>query len=81
MRPMPCAGSGGEPRLRLLDRGYPFVTENGNIILDCRFGVIKKPIPLRKRLAGIAGVIEVGIFDRRPDIIYKARGGGKFDVL
>ncbi|SVB45445.1 uncharacterized protein METZ01_LOCUS198299, partial [marine metagenome] len=24
---------------RTLDRGYPFITENGNIILDCNFGV------------------------------------------
>lgn len=72
---------GGEPRLRLLDRGYPFVTENGGVILDCRFGPIKRPVPLRRRLAGIAGVLEVGIFDRRPDVVYRARGGGRFDVI
>ena len=29
---------GGKPNLRSLDRGYPFFTENGNIILDCDFG-------------------------------------------
>ena len=72
---------GGEPRLRLLERGYPFVTENGGVILDCRFGPIERPVPLRRRLAGIAGVLEVGIFDRRPDVVYKARGGGRFDVI
>ena len=32
---------GGKAELRILDRGYPFVTENSNIILDCDFGVIK----------------------------------------
>ena len=31
---------GGKPTLRSLDRGYPFFTENGNIILDCDFGTI-----------------------------------------
>lgn len=72
---------GGEPRLRLLDRGYPFVTENGGVILDCRFGPIERPIPLRRRLAGIAGVLEVGIFDRKPDVVYRARSGGRFDVI
>ena len=34
---------GGKSTIRTLDRGYPFITENGNIILDCNFGVIKKP--------------------------------------
>lgn len=72
---------GGEPRLRLLDRGYPLVTENGGVILDCRFGPVRKPVQLRRRLAGVAGVLEVGIFDRRPDVIYKAMGGGRFDVI
>ena len=33
---------GGKPKIRTLERGYPFITENGNIILDCNFGVIKK---------------------------------------
>lgn len=72
---------GGDPRLRVLDRGYPFVTENGGIILDCQFGPVAKPVQLRRRLVGVAGVLEAGIFDRRPDIIYKARGGGRFDVI
>ncbi len=72
---------GGKPALRVLDRGYPFVTENSNIILDCDFGVIKNPKILQQKLLNIAGVIEVGIFTRKPDIIYKAKENGKFDVL
>jgi ribose 5-phosphate isomerase A len=27
------------------------------------------------------GVLEVGIFTRKPDIIYKAKTNGKFDIL
>ena len=72
---------GGRPSLRLLERGYPFVTENGNVVLDCAFGPIPRPAPLRRRLAGVAGVAEVGIFARKPDVIYRARSGGRFDVL
>ncbi len=30
---------GGKTTLRSLDRGYPFFTENGNIVLDCDFGL------------------------------------------
>ena len=72
---------GGKPKLRTLDRGYPFITENGNIILDCNFGVIKKPKLLQEKIKKISGVLEVGIFTRKPDIIYKARSTGKFDVI
>ena len=72
---------GGRPKIRTLDRGYPFITENGNIILDCNFGVIKKPKLLREKIKSISGVLEVGIFTRKPDIIYKARSNGKFDII
>ena len=72
---------GGKGELRILDRGYPFVTENSNIILDCDFGVIKNPKTLQQKLLNIAGVIEVGIFTRKPDVIYKAKANGKFEIL
>jgi ribose 5-phosphate isomerase A len=72
---------GGKSTIRILDRGYPFITENGNIILDCNFGVIKKPKLIREKIKNISGVLEVGIFTRKPDIIYKARSNGKFDII
>ena len=71
---------GGKPNLRVIERGYPFVTENGNIILDCDFGQIVKPKELAKKIIEIPGVIEVGIFTK-PDIIYKAKVNGTFDIL
>ena len=71
---------GGKPHMRLLDRGYPFVTENGNIILDCDFGKISKPKELASKIIEIPGVIEVGIFSK-PDIIYKIKENGKFEIL
>ena len=72
---------GGKAEIRLLDRGYPFVTENSNIILDCDFGVIKNPKMLQQKLVNIAGIIEVGIFTRKPDVIYKTKINGKFEIL
>ena len=71
---------GGKPNLRVIERGYPFVTENGNVILDCDFGEISKPKDLAIKIIEIPGVIEVGLFNK-PDIIYKAKDNGKFDVL
>jgi ribose 5-phosphate isomerase A len=72
---------GGKTELRSLDRGYPFFTENGNIILDCDFGVIKNPKILSQKIKQIPGVMESGIFIRKPDIIYRAMIGGKFEII
>ena len=71
----------GVSTLRVLERGYPFVTENGNVILDCDFGIIKNPKILQQKILNMPGVLEVGIFTRKPDIIYKAKTNGKFDIL
>jgi ribose 5-phosphate isomerase A len=72
---------GGKTTLRSLERGYPFFTENGNIILDCDFGTIKNPKALTQKIKQIPGVMESGIFLRKPDVIYKAKTGGKFEII
>jgi len=72
---------GGKAVLRTLDRGYPFFTENGNIIFDCNFGVIKNPKSLSQKIKQIPGVMESGIFLRKPDVIYKAKSSGKFEKI
>jgi ribose 5-phosphate isomerase A len=72
---------GGESHIRSLDRGYPFFTENGNIILDCDFGTIKNPKALTQKIKQMTGVLESGIFLRKPDIVYRAKENGKFDVI
>ncbi|QLH04064.1 ribose-5-phosphate isomerase [Nitrosopumilus oxyclinae] len=72
---------GGNAQIRSLDRGYPFFTENGNIILDCDFGTIKNPKVLTQKIKQTVGVLESGIFLRKPDVIYKAKENGKFDII
>jgi ribose 5-phosphate isomerase A len=72
---------GGKPALRILDRGYPFVTENGNIILDTTFPSIPDPRKKEIELKGIAGVLEVGLFTRRADVYYRAKSDGTFDTI
>ena len=72
---------GGSADLRTLDRGYPFFTENGNIVLDCDFGTIKNPKMLTQKIKQTAGVLESGIFLRKPDVIYKAKENGKFEII
>lgn len=72
---------GGNANLRTLDRGYPFFTENGNIVLDCDFGTIRNPKILAQKIKQTAGVLESGIFLRKPDVIYKAKENGKFEII
>jgi len=39
-----------------------FVTDNNNLIADCRFGRIQDPESLHNRIKEIPGVVEVGLF-------------------
>jgi ribose 5-phosphate isomerase A len=72
---------GGQPVLRTLDKGYPFVTENGNLILDTSFPSITDAKKMEVELKAIAGVLEAGLFTRRADIYYKAKNDGSFETI
>ena len=48
----------------------PFITDNGNYIIDCNFGAsITDPVKLETDIQGIAGVVEVGLFTHMADAI------------
>ena len=51
-------------RVDVVRRGgdTPFVTDNGNAILDCTFGEIVDPAALDGELRGIHGVVATGLF-------------------
>jgi ribose 5-phosphate isomerase A len=53
---------GASPKLRTKPDGSPFVTDNGNQILDCSFGKIADPAVLARELNGTPGVVEHGLF-------------------
>jgi ribose 5-phosphate isomerase A len=42
--------------------GQPYVTDEGNHILDCNFGTIADPAALAERLDRMVGVVEHGLF-------------------
>jgi len=50
-----------EPRMRTAG-DQPFITDNGNYILDCRCGAINDPMELHKSLKTLTGVVETGLF-------------------
>ncbi|MGP8057388.1 MAG: ribose 5-phosphate isomerase A [Nitrososphaerales archaeon] len=72
---------GGVPEERLLPKGYPYFTENGNLILDTMFEPVKEPKAMEVRLKAVPGVVEVGIFTFKPITVYKLKSEGAFEVL
>jgi ribose 5-phosphate isomerase A len=56
------ASLGATAKLRMRPDGQPFVTDNGNQILDCSFGRIGDPPALARELSGMVGVVEHGLF-------------------
>lgn len=55
-------GCEGELTVRLGRDGKPFITDNGNLIIDCAFGSIPDPEGLDEALKLIPGVVENGLF-------------------
>lgn len=54
---------GGEPALRVQADGSPYVTDNGNYVVDCRFeGGLPDPEDLEGRLLRRPGIVETGLF-------------------
>jgi len=72
---------GGAAEERLLPKGYPYFTENGNVILDTSFAPVDEPASLEGRVKNIPGVVEVGVFTIKPITVYKIKEGGTFEVL
>ena len=72
---------GGVPDERLLPKGYPYFTENGNIILDTLFEPVENPRELEMKVRSTPGVAEVGIFTFKPISVYKLASDGGFEVL
>ena len=56
------AGCKGNITLRPDRSGRPFVTDQGNYILDCAFGQIPEPDLLSFALKQVPGVVEHGLF-------------------
>jgi ribose 5-phosphate isomerase A len=75
--------AGRRPAMRMLREGYPYVTENGNFVLDTSFSFPSDIRRLEVDLKSIAGVIEVGLFTRRVGVYYyyKAKEDGAFGAI
>jgi ribose 5-phosphate isomerase A len=65
---------GGSPKLRTRRDGSPYVTDNGNEILDCSFGKIEDPAKLARELSNVPGIIEHGLFIGLASVALIGRG-------
>jgi ribose 5-phosphate isomerase A len=74
-------GCEGTIALRRDKAGKPFVTENGNFILDCSFGRIMEPFDLAAALRIIPGVVEHGLFIGLADQAFIAGPDGVETIL
>lgn len=71
----------GTPKMRMLKEGYPYVTENGNFILDTLFDFSSDIRQQEVELKNIAGVVEVGLFTKHANAYYKAKEDGTFETI
>jgi len=60
---------GGATTLRASADGAPYVTDEGNYILDCHFGAIDDPDRLASEIDAIVGVVEHGLFIGIADLV------------
>lgn len=71
---------GMKPRVRE-NAGKEFITDNGNLILDCAVKPIANAARLDRELLAIPGVVGTGLFIGMADIVLIAEASGKIRAL
>lgn len=69
---------GAKTKLRKTQNSKPFITDNGNYILDAKFSYILNPWELEKLINNIPGVVQNGIF--RSEKVSEVWLGTKNDI-
>jgi ribose 5-phosphate isomerase A len=57
-----------------IEEGRPFVTDNGNWIVDCGVRPIEAPAAFARDLRELPGVVDTGLFLGVPDLVLVADG-------
>lgn len=65
---------GAEVQLRTGNDGQPYVTDENNHVLDCRFGEIRDPDRLARELSEMPGIVEHGLFIGMASVALFAHG-------
>lgn len=72
---------GAETSLRRTPEGMMFITDGGNVIVDCRFPVLDDPEALESGLKSVVGVFETGLFLGLCDVLIVGRADGAEQVV
>ena len=67
---------GGQPALKMAANGAPFVTDNGNYLVNVKFSKISSPAKLEQQINSLPGVIDNGIFAGVADVLLVGYEGG-----
>lgn len=72
---------GLKPKMRPNDEGGQFISDNGNLIIDCRVTAIRSPSRLDRTLQSIPGVVGTGLFLGIADLVLVLSPKGKITTL
>lgn len=67
---------GGQVTLRMVPSATPFVTDNGNYLVDIKFRKISNPAKLEQKINNYPGVIDNGLFAGVADLLLVGHDGG-----
>jgi ribose 5-phosphate isomerase A len=69
------------PKLRLIGKGYPYITENGNVVYDTAFTPNNDLKVMTEKIKAVPGVIEVGLFTKRANRYYSINHDQSCSIL
>jgi ribose 5-phosphate isomerase A len=72
---------GLKPSVRIGTDGREFLSDNGNVVVDCNAGVINSAARLERELLAIPGVVGTGLFIRIADFVLVAYPDGSIKTL
>ncbi len=71
---------GAEVGLRMGADGKPYLTDENNYILDCRFGQIPDADGLARQLSNMPGIVEHGLFIGLASVVLVANGSAILEL-
>jgi ribose 5-phosphate isomerase A len=72
---------GLRPAVRIGEGGGEFLSDNGNLVIDCGAGVFDAPARLERDLLAIPGVVGTGLFIGIAHVVLIANGDGSITTL
>ena len=72
---------GIQSKVRVAKTGGEYISDNGNLILDCKIPILRNPTKLERDLHAIPGVLGTGLFVGIADVVLVASQTGKVKVL